>query len=180
MTEKARASAPVGIARCCLPYADKAPRRRSFAVIMGSNGDCFAVTRIFVPICRHPLAGEASAEFSITSLLVNRSPEKSVRSGAIITLICGGEKTLGRCPKPCLKTSCKKFSRLSRTFNKGIFIPLCAVPVVRNGSPCRLLWVNPVSLPPLLLFCIYAGREHTREQPTTGRRWNAPRSLCRG
>ena len=35
MTEKARASAPVGIARCCLPYADKAPRQE---VVCGDYG----------------------------------------------------------------------------------------------------------------------------------------------
>ena len=86
-------------------------------MIMGSNGDCFAVARIFVPICRHPLAGEASAEISITSLLVNRPPEKSVRSGAIITLICGGEG-LGALPRTLLENFPQEVFKTFKNFQQ--------------------------------------------------------------
>lgn len=50
-----------------------------------SSRVCFAVTRIFEPaIYDGSAAGEASAEDSITSLLVNRSHTIRLRSGAII------------------------------------------------------------------------------------------------
>ena len=96
-------------------------------MIMGPNGDCFAVARIFVLFCRHPFAGEASAEFSITSLLVNRPPEKSVRSGAIITLICGGEG-LGALPRtPLRKLFENSFLRTFKNFQQRVVVTLCAV-----------------------------------------------------
>ena len=73
-------------------------------MIMGPNGDCFAVARIFVLFCRHPFAGEASAEFSITSLLVNRPPEKKRLVWRYHYPDLRGRRSRGFAPNPTQKT----------------------------------------------------------------------------